>query len=107
METPRSTGQRTDDSLARLASEGRNLARGGRVRVGIGQLRDVTMIDGTAGPGPDERTKDAFAAQHHWDPRAEAGDYAYFRIVPDRVQAWREANETPGRALMRNGSWLG
>jgi hypothetical protein len=25
----------------------RNLDRGGRVRIGVGQLRDVTMIDGT------------------------------------------------------------
>lgn len=37
--------------------------------------------------------------------RAEA-DYAYFRIVPDRVQAWRERNEMAGRALMRDGHWL-
>jgi hypothetical protein len=30
----------------------------------------------------------------------------YFRIVPDRVQAWREVNELPGRTLMRDGVWL-
>jgi len=23
-----------------------------------------------------------------------------------RVQAWREANEIPGRTLMRDGAWL-
>ena len=85
---------------------GRNLSRGGRVRVGVGQLRDVTMIDGTAEPVDDERTKEAFAAKHGWDPRDEAGDYAYFRIVPDQVQAWREVNELPGRVLMRAGIWL-
>ena len=85
---------------------GRNLSRGGRVRVGVGQLRDVTMIDGTAEPVEDERTKEASAAKHGWDPRDEAGDYAYFRIVPDQVQAWREVNELPGRVLMRAGIWL-
>jgi hypothetical protein len=85
---------------------GRNLSRGGRVRIGLGQLRDVTMIDGTAEPLRDERTKDAFADKHGWDPRTEAGDYAFFRIVPDRVQAWREVNELPGRTLMRAGDWL-
>jgi Pyridoxamine 5'-phosphate oxidase len=46
----------------RSSVTGRNLSRGGRVRVGVGQLRDVTMIDGTAEPVHDERTKDAFAA---------------------------------------------
>ncbi len=90
----------------RASVTGRNLSRGGRVRIGVGQLRDVTMIDGTAEPVQDERTKDAFAAKHGWDPRREAADYAFFRVVPDRVQAWREVNELPGRTLMRDGSWL-
>ena len=84
----------------------RNLSLGGRVRVGVGQVRDVTMIDGTAEPVTDDGTKEAFAAKHGWDPRKEPGDYAYFRIVPDRVQAWREVNELPGRTLMRDGDWL-
>jgi nitroimidazol reductase NimA-like FMN-containing flavoprotein (pyridoxamine 5'-phosphate oxidase superfamily) len=85
---------------------GRNLSRGGRVRVGVGQLRDVTMIDGTAELVQDEQTKDAFAAKHGWDPRNETSEYAWFRIVPDRVQAWREVNELAGRTLMRDGEWL-
>jgi Pyridoxamine 5'-phosphate oxidase len=93
-------------STPRSSATGRNLNRGARVRVGVGQLRDVTMIDGTAEPVRDERAKDAFAVKHGWDPRKEAGDYAYFRIVPDRVQAWREVNELPGRTLMRDGDWL-
>lgn len=93
-------------STPRSSVTGRNLSRGGRVRVGVGQLRDVTMIDGTAEPLQDERTKDAFAAKHGWDPRREPDDYAYFRIVADRVQAWREVNELPGRTLMRDGDWL-
>jgi hypothetical protein len=90
----------------RSSVTGRNLSRGGRVRVGVGEPRDVTMIDGTAELVPDERTKDAFAAKQGWDPRDETGDYAYFRIVPDRMQAWREVNELPGRTLMRDGDWL-
>jgi hypothetical protein len=93
-------------STPRSSVTGRNLSRGGRVRVGVGQLRDVTMLDGTAEPMQDEQAKDAFAAKHGWDPRKEAGEYAYFRIVPDRVQAWREVNELPGRTLMRDGGWL-
>ena len=93
-------------STPRSSVTGRNLSRGDRVRVGVGQVRDVTMIDGTPEPVHDEPTKDAFAAKHGWDPRDEAGDYAFFRIVPDRVQAWREVNELPGRTLMRDGEWL-
>ena len=93
-------------STPRSSVTGRNLTRGGRVRVGVGQVRDVTMIDGTAEPVHDERTKDAFAAKHGWDPRGEPGDYTFFRIVPHRVQAWREVNELPGRTLMRDGNWL-
>ena len=83
-----------------------NLSRGGRVRVGVGELRDVTIIEGTAKLVTDEPTMDAFAAKNGWDPRGENGDYAYFRIMADRVQAWREANELPGRTLMRDGEWL-
>lgn len=93
-------------STPRSSPTGRNLSRGGRVRIGVGALRDVTMIDGTAEPVDDGRTEDAFAFKHGWDPRTETGDYAFFRIIPDRVQAWREVNELPGRTLMRNGDWL-
>jgi hypothetical protein len=93
-------------STPRTSITGRNLSRAGRVRVGVGQVRDVTMVDGSVEPVSDEPTKDAFAAKHGWDPRQESGDYAYFRIVPDRMQAWREVNELPGRTLMRDGTWL-
>lgn len=93
-------------STPRSSVTARNLSQGRRVRVGIGDLRDVTMVDGTAGLVEDEGVRDAFAAKHGWDPREEPGDHAFFRIVPDRVQAWREANEQPGRTLMRDGKWL-
>jgi nitroimidazol reductase NimA-like FMN-containing flavoprotein (pyridoxamine 5'-phosphate oxidase superfamily) len=85
---------------------GRNLSRAARVRVGVGLVRDVITIDGRAELVQDEPTKDAFAAKHGWDPRDEAEDYAFFRIVPNRLQAWREVNELSGRTLMRDGSWL-
>jgi hypothetical protein len=93
-------------STLRSSVTGRNLSRGGKVRVGLGAVRDVTMIDGTAELVEDDQAKDAFAAKHGWDPRQESADYAFFRIVPDRVQAWREVNELPGRTLMRDGRWL-
>jgi nitroimidazol reductase NimA-like FMN-containing flavoprotein (pyridoxamine 5'-phosphate oxidase superfamily) len=92
-------------STPRSSVTARNLSRGGRVRVGLGPLRDVTIIDGKAESISDDAAKDSFAAKHGWDPHDETGDYAFFRIVPDRIQAWREVNELPGRTLMRGGVW--
>ena len=93
-------------STPRASVTGRNLSRAGQVRVGLGELRDVTMIDGTAEPVQDDQTKDAFAAKHDWDPRQDTGDYAFFRIVPDRMQAWREVNELPEAAFADAGRRL-
>jgi hypothetical protein len=49
---------------------------------------------------------EGYAAQADWDPRAAGGDYVYLVLRPDRIQAWREANELPGRLLMHDGNWL-
>ena len=89
---------------------GRNLQAAGKVRLGIGPTRDVVLIEGTvhalaAADLPDE-VGDAFAAKTGFDPRQLADPYLYFRIQPQRLQAWREANELPGRELMRSGQWL-
>ncbi len=92
-------------STPRSSVTARNLSRGGRVRVGLGPLRDVVIIDGIAESISDDAAKDSFATKHGWDPRNETGDYAFFRILPDRIQAWREVNELPGRTLMRGGVW--
>ena len=89
---------------------GRNLRATGRVRLGLGPTRDVTMIEGTvvtvtqAELGEEEG--DRFAAGTGFDPRGLTTPYLYFRVTPQRVQAWREANELTGRELMRDGRWL-
>jgi Pyridoxamine 5'-phosphate oxidase len=89
---------------------GRNLAATGKVRLGIGATRDVVLIEGTAQTiGADElpgEVGDAFAAKTGFDPRLLASPYLYFRIRPQRIQAWRESNELSGRELMRDGEWL-
>ena len=89
---------------------GRNLAATGAVRLGLGHTRDVSMIEGEVevlelGELPQQRG-DRFAERTGFDPRALATPYRWFRISPRRVQAWREANELPGRELMRDGHWL-
>ncbi|MFI6419098.1 pyridoxamine 5'-phosphate oxidase family protein [Streptomyces sp. NPDC050842] len=86
---------------------GRNLAATGRVRVGLGHTRDVSMIDGTVevleiDALPRDRG-DRFTERTGFDPRAEPAPYRWFRITPHRVQAWREANELPARELLRAG----
>ena len=89
---------------------GRNLAATRAVRLGLGHTRDVSMIEGDVevleiGALPQERG-DRFASRTGFDPRAQATPYRWFRISPRRIQAWREANELPGRELMRDGRWL-
>jgi hypothetical protein len=84
---------------------GRNLAASGVARLGVGPTRDVVMIDGTVEVVSDVGAAgDAFAAKTGFDPRTLTG-YAYFRVRPVRVQAWREANEIAGRDLMVDGRW--
>ena len=89
---------------------GRNLQAGGRVRLGIGPTRDLVLIEGTAhgiaAADIPADVGDAFAAKAGFDPREERPPYVYFRITPQRIQAWREANELKGRDLMRDGEWL-
>jgi Pyridoxamine 5'-phosphate oxidase len=89
---------------------GRNLQATGKVRLGIGPTRDLVLIEGTvralaAAELPGD-VGDAFAAKTGFDPRGLTGPYLYFRVYPQRVQAWREANELEGRELMRDGQWV-
>ena len=47
-----------------------------------------------------------YAAQAEWDPRVAGAGYLFLVLRPERIQAWREANEIAGRTLMRAGTWL-
>ncbi|MFC7406685.1 pyridoxamine 5'-phosphate oxidase family protein [Georgenia alba] len=89
---------------------GRNLATTRAARVALGNTRDVTMIDGDVEileiDGLPEEQAERFARRAGFDPRDGGSTYRWFRIVPRRVQAWREVNELPGRTLMRDGRWL-
>ena len=89
---------------------GRNLAATRTVRLALGYTRDVSVIDGEVevleiDALPQERGN-RFSARTGFDPRAEATSYRWFRILPRRIQAWREVNELPDRELMRDGRWL-
>ena len=89
---------------------GRNLQAAGRVRLGIGGTRDVVMIDGTVetlSPADVPAAEaDTFAERTGFDPRTlKKGHWLYFRVTPEAVQAWREANEIAGRDVMVDGLW--
>jgi nitroimidazol reductase NimA-like FMN-containing flavoprotein (pyridoxamine 5'-phosphate oxidase superfamily) len=88
----------------------RNLQATGKVRVGVGPTRDLVLIEGTVDVLEDSEISDelgdAFADKTGFDPRQLTTPYRYFRIHPQRIQAWREANELDGRELMRDSEWI-
>ena len=88
----------------------RNLESGGTARLGLGPTRDVVVIDARLERAV--RVADAadlaerYVQQADWDPRAVGDSYRFLVLRPERIQAWREADEIPGRTLMRDGTWL-
>lgn len=62
---------------------------------------DVEVVE-----APAQEVGDRFAARTGFDPREESTPYGWFRVLPRRMQAWREADELTGRELMRGGRWL-
>jgi hypothetical protein len=97
-------------STPAASATGRNLQATGQVRVGLGLTRDVVLIEGTAevlaASAISPELGDAFADRTGFDPRMLTSEYLYFRVRPQRIQAWREANELAGRTLMRGGEWV-
>ena len=100
------TGDELVLATPRDSTTARNLLRAGRARVGIGPTRDVVLVDGAITAGVDDATADAHTAHTGFDARTEPEDYAYLRLTPAEIRAWREANELRGRLLMRDGRWL-
>jgi len=86
-----------------------NLIRAGWARVALGPTRDVVIVEGPVealAVGADPKLEDEHAAATGFDPRTLADEYVYLRITAHTIKAWREANELPGRRLMRDGEWL-
>jgi hypothetical protein len=82
-----------------------------RVRLALGETRDVVMIDAVlveAVPGSEASVAlaDAYATQAGWDPRTDVGQYVYLLFGPERIQVWREVEELVGRTVMQHGSWV-
>ncbi|MGI5521747.1 pyridoxamine 5'-phosphate oxidase family protein [Micromonospora sp. CA-259024] len=96
-------------ATAESSPTARNMRSSGRVRLSVGPTRDVVLIEGAVETFSRETVPadlaEAFATKL-WDARVGTTRYAYFRVTPRRIQAWREENELAGRDLMRDGHWL-
>jgi hypothetical protein len=79
-----------------------------RVRVALGTVRDVVIIDGDADLAPSATLSsaevEAYTTKHNSDLRTWADTVIH--VDPRRVQAWREENEIAGRTIMRTGVWV-
>jgi hypothetical protein len=89
----------------------RNINAHSVTRLGVGPTRDVVIIDAVVEEAISQDVvppalADRYAAQADWDPRSAGGHHVYLVLRPDRIQAWREANELAGRTLMRDGAWV-
>jgi len=96
-------------AVAQSSLTATNLTTSREARLAVGPTRDVVMIDAAleevVDVVADAALGSAYIAQADWDPRDDTG-YVFLVLRPVRVQAWREANEIPGRTLMRDGAWL-
>ncbi|WP_425444705.1 hypothetical protein [Streptomyces phaeoluteigriseus] len=63
---------------------------------------DVTVYAGDEVPAA---AVEAFAAKTGWDPRSDGAAYAFFRVRPRDVQAWREERERARAACDARGVW--
>ena len=89
----------------------RNLTKSRTARLALGRTRDVVMIDArldevVAIEDAPSTLLDAYATQADWDPRLSDEPFVVLLLAPQRIQAWREADEIAGRTLMRDGEWL-
>ena len=95
------------ESTSRTA---RNIESSQTARLALGSTRDVVVIDArleqSVPLAAAEELAERYVLQADWDPRAAGDAYRFLVLRPERIQAWREANELAGRTLMRDGTWL-
>jgi general stress protein 26 len=105
-----------DGSQIVLATEPRsrsatNVTANPRVRLALGETRDVVMIDAVLAEAVSKSQAPAalaegYAAQAGWDPQTDTDEYVYLVFRPERIQVWREDEDLTGRTVMRNGAWV-
>ena len=87
-----------------------NLAAGAEVRLAAGAPNDVVMIDArvveSVAANQAAEVADGFAIAVGWDPREVGEGWAFYRLRPTRIQAYRGYDELEGRDVMRRSAWL-
>jgi hypothetical protein len=87
-----------------------NLEAGGGVRLAGGSPADAILIDAKlveSVPASDApEVAGGFAKAAGWDPREVGPGWAFFRLRPARIQAYRGYDELEGRDVMLNSRWL-
>jgi pyridoxamine 5'-phosphate oxidase-like protein len=87
-----------------------NLASGREVRLAGGTPGDAVMIDAKVvekvAATDAGMVAEGFARAVGWDPRELGEGWAFFRLSPTRIQAYRGYHELQGRDVMRRSEWL-
>jgi hypothetical protein len=87
-----------------------NLAQGDRAKLGAGSPADVILIAATVVesiPASEAgAVADGFARALGWDPRQVGEGWAFYRLRPSRIQAYRGYEELEGRVVMSKSRWL-
>ena len=96
----------------RSSRTGRNFVGIGRARAAIGHTRgDVVVIDARVEEmpiGENVELEEAYVRATGFDPRPWDAGYTFFRLIPERIQAWRgdDADELRDKDVMRGGAFL-
>lgn len=88
----------------------KNLASQPAVRLAFPSAEDVLILDGTATIHRMSDVADdvfvSYTAKYAGSDPRTWGDAIIVAVTPDRIQAWRNEDEIPGRAIMRAGQWV-
>ena len=66
---------------------------------------DAAVVESLAAKDAGE-VADGFAIAVGWDPRQVGEGWAFFKLRPTRIQAYRGYDELEGRIVMTNSRWL-
>jgi hypothetical protein len=106
------SGQAMIVTTPRSSRTARNFIGTGRARGAIGHTRgNVVVIDAQVEEMPigvNVELEDAYVRATNFDPRSWDVGYTFFRLIPDRIQAWRgdNAEELRDKDVMRDGVFL-
>ena len=102
-------GERLTMATRVRSKTARNLTRGRWARVALVLTGDVVILEGPVEVIPldaSDGLADAYAAATGYDVRQMPEPWAFFRLMPTRIQAMRSPEEEPDRTIMRDGRWL-